>query len=51
MHRMRRTRHDAEYPSATTDLTVNNVNADLPNARQIGDMADRLLDQMNPFTR
>jgi hypothetical protein len=51
MHRMRRTRHDAEYPSATTDLTADNVDADLPNARQIVDMADRLLDQMTRFTR
>ena len=51
MHRMRRTRHDAEYPSATTDLTIENVNADLPNARHVVDMADRLLDQMTLFTR
>jgi len=48
---MRRTRHAAEYPSASSVVSAERVRADLPKAREIVDMADRLLTEMTVFTR
>lgn len=51
LDRMRRTRHAAEYPTTTTLLTATNIAADLPKAREIVDMADRLLPELTVFRR
>lgn len=48
--RMRRLRHDAEYPPANApELTTDDVRGDLGNAQAIVDLAVRVLDQMAPF--
>lgn len=51
LDRMRRTRHAAEYPSATSSVSAEQVRSDLPKARDIVDMADRLVPKMTVFTR
>jgi hypothetical protein len=48
--RMRRQRHDAEYPPADSPtLTSADIREDIPKAANIIDLAQRLLDQMSPF--
>jgi HEPN domain len=48
--RMRRLRHDAEYPPADApELTADDVRDDVGNAEAIIDLAARVLDQMAPF--
>ena len=48
--RMRRLRHDAEYPPADVpELTADDVSGDLGNAEAIVDLAVRVLDRMSPF--
>jgi hypothetical protein len=48
--RMRRLRHDAEYPPADApELTPDDVRDDIGNAEAIIDLAARVLDQMSPF--
>lgn len=51
LDRMRRTRHAAEYPTASSVLTADNIRADLPKAREIVKVADRLMAEMTVFTR
>jgi hypothetical protein len=48
--RMRRQRHDAEYPpvSAPT-LTSADVCEDIPRATEIVELSERVLDQMSPY--
>ena len=48
--RMRRQRHDAEYPpSDAPELTADDVREDIPKASAIVDLAEQVLDQMSPF--
>ncbi|HET9896323.1 MAG TPA: HEPN domain-containing protein [Streptosporangiaceae bacterium] len=48
--RMRRQRHDAEYPPADTPpLTTGDVHEDIPKAIEIITMSERVLDQMSPY--
>jgi hypothetical protein len=48
--RMRRQRHDAEYPPASApELTADDVREDIPKAREIIDLSERVLEQMSPF--
>lgn len=48
--RMRRQRHDAEYPPADSPkLTPADIREDVPKAADIIDLAQRVLDQMSPF--
>lgn len=48
--RMRRLRHDAEYPPANApELTADDVRGDLGNAEAIVDLAVRVLGQTAPF--
>ncbi|MDR0345480.1 MAG: hypothetical protein LBI49_20680 [Nocardiopsaceae bacterium] len=47
---MRRRRNDVEYPDvATKPVDAEEVNAAIPHAQAIIDLADRVLDQMSPF--
>jgi hypothetical protein len=48
--RMRRQRHDAEYPpSSAPALTASDVREDIPKAADIINLAERVLNQMSPF--
>jgi hypothetical protein len=48
--RMRRHRHDAEYPPTDTPaLTPDDVREDIPKTTSIIDLGKRVLDQMSPF--
>jgi hypothetical protein len=48
--RMRRQRHDAEYPAVDTpELEAEVVLADVPKIQSIIDIAERVLDQMSPY--
>jgi hypothetical protein len=48
--RMRRQRHDAEYPAVDTpELEADVVLADVPKIESIIDIAERVLDQMSPY--
>jgi hypothetical protein len=48
--RMRRQRHDAEYPpSHAPRLTTEDVRDDIPKAAAIIDLAERVLDEMSPL--
>lgn len=48
--RMRRQRHDAEYPPADSpELTEADVREDIPKATAIVQLAGQVLDQMSPF--
>ena len=48
--RIRRHRHDAEYPpTAAPALTPDDVREDIPKATSIIDLGKRVLDQMSPF--
>jgi hypothetical protein len=48
--RMRRQRHDAEYPlTDSPTLTPADVREDIPKAADIIDLAQRVLDEMSPF--
>jgi hypothetical protein len=48
--RMRRQRHDAEYPpTESPKLTPADIREDIPKAAGIVDLAQRVLDQMSPF--
>lgn len=48
--RMRRQRHDAEYPPADApELTADDVREDRPKAVELIDLARRVLDEMSPF--
>jgi len=48
--RMRRQRHQAEYPPADApELTADDVREDIPKARAVVDLSERVLDQMSPF--
>ena len=48
--RMRRQRHDAEYPPADSPtLTPADIHEDIPKAADIIDLAQRVLDEMSPF--
>lgn len=48
--RMRRQRHDAEYPpSDAPALTAVDVREDIPKATSIIELGQRVLDQMSPF--
>jgi hypothetical protein len=48
--RMRRRRHDAEYPpSAAPEITADDVREDIPKATDIISLAERVLDRMSPF--
>lgn len=48
--RMRRQRHDVEYPSANAPrLNSDDVNEDVRKARAIVDLAERVLEQMSPY--
>jgi hypothetical protein len=48
--RMRRQRHDAEYPPSNVPaLTADDVREDIPKAADIISLAERVLDQMSPF--
>jgi len=48
--RMRRQRHDAEYPPTDSPaLTPTDVREDIPKAGAIMDLAQRVLDRMSPF--
>lgn len=48
--RMRRRRHDAEYPATDAEpFGADDVAADLPKAKGIVEAATTLLDQMGPF--
>ena len=51
LDRLRRTRHAAEYPTASSALTSEDVMADLPKAREIVEMARRLLPELTVFHR
>ena len=42
--------HQAEYPPADApELTADDVRDDIPNARAVVDLCERVLDQMSPF--
>ncbi len=48
--RMRRQRHDAEYPKIDSpDLTADDIRDDLPKIRAIVDIAERIMDEMSVF--
>jgi hypothetical protein len=48
--RMRRQRHDAEYPpTRAPELTADDVREDIPKAAEIINLSERVLDQMSPF--
>ncbi len=48
--RMRRQRHDAEYPPSNAPaLTADDVREDIPKAADIISLGERVLDQMSPF--
>jgi len=48
--RMRRQRHEAEYPATDAPaLTSADVREDIPKAADIVDLGQRVLDQMSPF--
>jgi hypothetical protein len=48
--RMRRQRHDAEYPPSNAPaLTAVDVREDIPKAADIISLGERVLDQMSPF--
>jgi len=48
--RMRRQRHDAEYPAAgSPQVGADDVREDAAKAAAIVDLAERVLDQMSPF--
>ena len=48
--RMRRQRHDAEYPPTDSpEVTAEDVREDIPKATAIVDLAERVLDEMSPF--
>ncbi len=48
--RMRRQRHDAEYPPTDApELTADDIREDIPKAAAIVDLGERVLDQMSPF--
>jgi len=48
--RMRRQRHDAEYPPADSPtLNAADIREDIPKAADIIDLAKRVLDEMSPF--
>ncbi|MHB1430856.1 MAG: hypothetical protein ACYCVZ_01890 [Streptosporangiaceae bacterium] len=48
--RMRRQRHDAEYPPVSAPpLTADDVREDIPKATEILSLSERVLDQMSPF--
>ena len=48
--RMRRQRHDAEYPPVSAPpLTAEDVREDIPKATEIVTLSERVLDQMSPF--
>lgn len=48
--RMRRQRHDAEYPPVTAPpLTADDVREDIPKATEIITLSERVLDQMSPY--
>jgi hypothetical protein len=50
LDRMRRQRHDAEYPPGNAPaLTADDVREDIPKAADIISLAERVLDQMSPF--
>lgn len=48
--RMRRQRHDTEYPPTNApELTADDVREDIPKATAIVSLSERVLDQMSPF--
>jgi len=48
--RMRRQRHDAEYPPVSAPrLTAGDVREDIPKATEIITLSERVLDQMSPY--
>jgi hypothetical protein len=48
--RMRRQRHDAEYPPLNAPpLTADDVREDIPKATEIVTVSERVLDQMSPY--
>jgi HEPN domain len=48
--RMRRQRHDAEYPPLSAPpLTSDDVREDIPKATEIITVSERVLDQMSPY--
>lgn len=48
--RMRRQRHDAEYPPTDSPtLAPDDIREDIPKAADILDLAQRILDEMSPF--
>lgn len=48
--RMRRQRHDAEYPPVSAPaLTADDVREDIPKATEIITLSERVLDQMSPY--
>jgi hypothetical protein len=48
--RMRRQRHDVEYPPTDApQISANDVREDAAKARAIVDLSERVLDQMSPF--
>lgn len=50
LDRMRRQRHDAEYPPSNAPaLTADDVREDVLKAADIVSLAERVLDQMSPF--
>lgn len=50
LDRMRRTRHAAEYPTATSALTADDVRSDIPKARDLVEAAERILPELTVFT-
>jgi hypothetical protein len=51
LDRMRRIRHLGEYPSVSSAIVGDDVHADIPKAREIVDMAARVVDQLPVFVR
>ena len=48
--RMRRQRHDVEYPPTDTpQISADDVREDAAKARAVVDLSERVLDQMSPF--
>jgi hypothetical protein len=48
--RMRRQRHDSEYPPASAPaLTADDVREDIPKATEIISLSERVLDEMSPY--
>ncbi len=48
--RMRRQRHDAEYPPVSAPpLTADDVREDIPKVTEIISVSERVLDQMSPY--